>query len=74
MSACGSDNEPDAAIDIDDDDIAGYVASTAGAESGVWVIAETEDLGTRFSRIVVTDDDGRYLLPDLPPPPQYDLS
>ena len=54
------------AIAMDADDIAGVVRSTAGVEAGVWVIAETEDLGTRFMRIVVTDDAGRYLVPDLP--------
>jgi hypothetical protein len=32
----------------------------------VWVIAETTELPTRFARIVVTDDKGRYLIPDLP--------
>ena len=32
----------------------------------MWVIAETDDLDTRFRKIVVTDDDGRFLLPDLP--------
>jgi hypothetical protein len=32
----------------------------------VWVIAETSDLPTKFARIVVTDDRGRYLYPDLP--------
>ena len=53
-------------IPLDDDDIAGVVTSTNGSEAGVWVIAETEDLGTRFARIVVTDDDGRFLVPDLP--------
>jgi hypothetical protein len=53
-------------ITIDDDDIAGVVSSSAGVEAGVWVIAETDDLDTRFARIVVTDDDGRYLVPDLP--------
>ena len=53
-------------IAIDADDIAGIVTSAAGPEAGVWVIAETEDLDTRFARIVVTDDEGRYLVPDLP--------
>jgi len=53
-------------IPIDDDDIAGVVTSAEGPEAGVWVIAETQDLGTRFARIVVTDDRGRYLVPDLP--------
>ncbi|MDX1404843.1 MAG: carboxypeptidase-like regulatory domain-containing protein [Woeseiaceae bacterium] len=57
---------PASRIDMDDDDIAGVVHSTAGPEAGVWVIAETDDLGTRFAKIVVTDDQGRYLLPDLP--------
>jgi len=32
----------------------------------VWVIAEATDLPTRFAKIVVTDDRGHYLLPDLP--------
>ena len=53
-------------IATDADDIAGVVRSSAGTEAGVWVIAETEDFGTRFARIVVTDEQGRYLVPDLP--------
>ena len=51
---------------IDTDDIAGIVTGANGAEAGVWVIAETADLPTKFARIVVTDDQGRYLIPDLP--------
>ncbi|HYE87601.1 MAG TPA: carboxypeptidase-like regulatory domain-containing protein, partial [Vicinamibacterales bacterium] len=51
---------------IDGDDIAGVVTGAGGAEAGVWVIAETSDLPTKFAKIVVTDDQGRYLLPDLP--------
>src|ERR1700719_1344392 len=47
-------------------DIGGTVVSAAGPEAGVWVIAETTDLPTKFARIVVTDDQGRYLIPDLP--------
>ncbi len=54
------------AVQIDGDDIGGVVAGLNGPEAGVWVIAETADLPTRFVRIVVTDDAGRYLLPDLP--------
>src|SRR5438067_9395906 len=54
------------AVAIDNDDIGGIVTSTNGPEAGVWVIAETRDLGTRFIRSVVTDDRGRYVLPDLP--------
>ena len=52
---------------IDRDDIAGVVTGARGPEVGVWVIAETSDLPTKFAKIVVTDDRGRYLLPDLPP-------
>ncbi len=51
---------------IDTDDIAGVVTGPSGPEAGVWVIAETADLPTKFARIVVTDDRGRYLVPDLP--------
>ena len=51
---------------MDANDIAGVVQSATGPEAGVWVIAETEDFDTRFARIVVTDDDGKYLVPDLP--------
>jgi hypothetical protein len=54
------------AIAIDNDDLAGTVTGPKGPEAGVWVIAETTDLPTRFARIVVTDDRGRYLVPDLP--------
>ena len=51
---------------IDANDIAGTVTGPGGPEAGVWVIAETSDLATKFVRIVVTDDRGRYLIPDLP--------
>src|SRR5437868_15551305 len=47
-------------------DIGGVVNGAKGPETGVWVIAETTDLPTRFARIVVTDERGRYLIPDLP--------
>ena len=55
-----------ASVPIDDDDIGGIVSGAKGPEAGVWVIAETRDLPTRFIRIVVTDDQGRYVIPDLP--------
>jgi hypothetical protein len=54
------------AVAIDADDIGGVVTSAKGPEAGVWVIAETKELPTKFARIVVTDDRGRYVLPDLP--------
>src|SRR5678816_3124558 len=47
-------------------DIRGTVTGPNGPEAGVWVIAETSDLPTKFVKIVVTDDRGRYLIPDLP--------
>ena len=53
-------------VAIDADDIGGVVSSPRGPEAGVWVIAETADLGTRFRKIVVTDDRGRFVVPDLP--------
>jgi hypothetical protein len=51
-------------IPIDIDDIAGTVMSDRGPEAGVWVIAVTDDTPTKFHKIVVTDDQGRFLLPD----------
>ena len=56
-----------AAVAIDADDIGGVIKAPNGKpEAGVWVIAETTDLPTRFTRSVVTDDQGRYVIPDLP--------
>ena len=48
------------------DSLEGVVTGPNGPEAGVWVIAETTDLPTRFVKIVVTDDQGRYVIPDLP--------
>src|SRR5204863_4337574 len=53
-------------VSIDADDIGGTVTSANGPEAGVWVIAETTELPTKFAKIVVTDDRGRYVLPELP--------
>src|SRR6516164_126861 len=47
-------------------DLGGVVTNGKNPEAGVWVIAETTDLATRLAKIVVTDDQGRYLIPDLP--------
>ncbi len=72
LAACGGGNEPSApsagtaGVAIDNDDIGGTVMGPAGPEAGVWVIAETEDFDTRYAKIVVTDDQGRYVVPDLP--------
>ncbi|HEY3215612.1 MAG TPA: carboxypeptidase-like regulatory domain-containing protein, partial [Candidatus Eisenbacteria bacterium] len=57
---------PDPAIRVGPGDLGGVVTSANGPEAGVWVIAETTDLPTKFAKIVVTDDRGRYLIPDLP--------
>ncbi len=54
------------AVPVDNDDLGGVVTGPKGPEAGVWVIAETTDLPTKFVKIVVTDDRGRYLIPDLP--------
>ena len=54
-------------VAIDNDDIGGTVNGPAGPEGGVWVIAETDAFQTRYAKIVVTDDQGRYVIPDLPP-------
>src|SRR6185436_2915240 len=53
-------------VRVDADDIGGVVTGAKGPEAGVWVIAETRDLPTKYVKIVVTDDQGRYVLPDLP--------
>jgi hypothetical protein len=53
-------------VNIGGADIGGVVNGPKGPEAGVWVIAETTDLPTKFARIVVTDDRGRYLIPELP--------
>jgi hypothetical protein len=55
-----------AAFGVHAENIRGTVSGAKGPEAGVWVIAETTDLPTKFTRIVVTDDKGRYLIPDLP--------
>src|SRR3954453_8797791 len=53
-------------VSVGDGDLGGVVSGPNGPEAGVWVIAETTDLPTRFAKIVVTDDLGRYVLPGLP--------
>src|ERR1043166_165777 len=59
-------SQQSATVRIDNDDIGGGVKSANGAEAGVWVIAETTDLPTKYAKGVVTDDQGRYVIPDLP--------
>jgi hypothetical protein len=55
-----------AEIKIAADDIGGTVTSAKGPEAGVWVIAEAKDLPAHYVKSVVTDDQGRYVMPALP--------
>ena len=66
VSASAQQQSDAAAIKIGEMDIGGVISSPQGREAGVWVIAETTELPTQFRRIVVTDDQGRYLVPELP--------
>lgn len=75
MTVLHAGQQPRAArgtVAVDGDDIGGVVTGARGPEAGVWVIAETRSLPTRFIRIVVTDDQGRFVVPDLPKA-QYDV-
>ncbi len=64
--APGTHAQQPKSVSIDTDDIGGIVTGPNGPEAGVWVIAETTDLPTRYTKSVVTDDQGRYVIPDLP--------
>ncbi len=59
---------------VDENSIGGVVMNSDGRapEAGVWVIAETRSLPAPFRKIVVTDEQGRFLVPDLPVAP-YEL-
>src|SRR5690349_11093090 len=65
VSAQATQQRPEV-VEIGPTDIGGVVSGPRGPEAGVWVIAETADFPTKFRKIVVTDDRGRYLLPSLP--------
>src|SRR5690606_8389704 len=64
LSGCVAGGAQSVTVDVDD--IGGAVTGPNGPEAGVWVIAATRELSTPFVRIVVTDDRGRFLVPDLP--------
>src|SRR5258706_1727639 len=57
---------PQGSVNVGPTDLGGVVTGRNGPEAGVWVIAETTDLPTKFAKIVVTDDRGRYLIPEVP--------
>jgi hypothetical protein len=54
------------AVQVGKTDLGGVVKGASGPEAGVWVIAETTDLPTKFVKMVVTNDRGQYLIPSLP--------
>src|SRR5688572_9800252 len=64
LAACAAQVSSDGSAGANE--LAGTVTGPQGPEAGVWVIAETTELPTKFAKIVVTDDRGRYLIPDLP--------
>ena len=69
LAACAAQltqHGADPAIRVGENDLGGVVTGSKGPEAGVWVIAETRDLPTRFIKIVVTDERGRYVMPELP--------
>src|SRR5512141_732678 len=66
LAATGAARQTTEAVRVDADDVGGVVTGPKGPEAGVWVIAETTELATPLRKIVVTDDRGRYLIPDLP--------
>src|SRR5687767_10630433 len=68
LAACAAQtgSQGSEGVSIGESDLGGVVASAKGPEAGVWVIAETTDLPTRYTKIVVTDERGRYLIPELP--------
>jgi len=66
LPAAATAQQPTEAPRIDQHAIGGTVTGAQGPEAGVWIIAETTELPTKFAKIVVTDDRGRYVIPDLP--------
>jgi len=69
LAACGGGDETASSDGV----IEGTVTSGADKpEAGVWVIAQTDDTPTPLRKIVVTDDAGKYVLPELPDA-EYDV-
>ena len=67
FAGCGKPSaKPDGDIPVVADALSGVVSGSKGPEAGVWVIAESVNLETRHIKIVVTDEQGRYLIPELP--------
>jgi hypothetical protein len=66
LAACAMQMGSDSGIPVGESDLGGVVTGAGGPEAGVWVIAETTDLPTKYAKMVVTDERGRYLIPGLP--------
>src|SRR5579871_4708163 len=66
IASIHAQQRPAAEVAIGPVDLGGVVTSKNGPEAGVWVVAETTDLPTKFAKMVVTDDHGRYVIPELP--------
>jgi hypothetical protein len=66
LAACAAQMGSGDGVSVGTNDLGGVVTSSSGPEAGVWVIAETTDLPTKYAKVVVTDDRGRYLIPGLP--------
>jgi hypothetical protein len=65
VAACAT-GDSGGEVSIGEADLGGVVTSANGPEAGVWVIAETTGLPTKYAKMVVTDDKGRYVVPGLP--------
>jgi hypothetical protein len=66
LAACGAGTGMQEGAGVGSGDLGGVVTGPGGPEAGVWVIAQTRDLPTPYAKVVVTDDGGRYLIPELP--------
>jgi hypothetical protein len=66
LAACATGDSGSGSVGVGESDLGGVVTSANGPEAGVWVIAETTGLPTKYAKMVVTDDRGRYVVPGLP--------
>ena len=66
MAWSGPASAQQKALSVKSDEIGGQVTGANGPEAGVWVIAETTDLPTKYAKSVVTNDAGQFLIPQLP--------
>src|SRR5260370_40963661 len=66
FGTASAQQSPAEAPRINERAIGGVVTGAQGPEAGVWVIAETGGLPTKLAKIVVTDERGRYVIPELP--------